>query len=223
MIKLLNISKEYKIDNEMFIALKDINLTIQKGEFTSIIGPSGSGKSTLMHIIGLLDKPSQGKIMVEGKDISDLDDQKMSELRNGFVGFVFQQFNLINKLTVLENILLPTIYARKKLSYDPRERARYLIKRFGIAEKENSYPNKISGGQQQRVAIARALIINPRLILADEPTGNIDTKTGMEILKLLQELNEKDGMTVVIVTHEKDVAEKTRKKVFMRDGKLIKG
>jgi len=174
----------------------------------------------LMHMIGLLDKPSKGKIFIEGKDISKLDDDRLSTLRSEFVGFVFQQFNLINKLTVLENILLPTVYARKKFEYDVNEKALYLIKRFGLNGKENSYPNKISGGQQQRTAIARALIMSPKLILADEPTGNIDTKNGNEIMKLLKELNREEKITVVIVTHEADIAAQTRRIIKIRDGKI---
>jgi putative ABC transport system ATP-binding protein len=219
MIKLKDVRKEYVIDNDItFSALKGISVEIKEGEFTAIVGPSGSGKSTLMHIIGLLDKPSSGEIHIRGKDVGKMSDDALSTLRNEFVGFVFQQFNLINKLTVLENILLPTTYARKKIEYDPRERALYLIKRFGLSGKENSYPNKISGGQQQRVAIARALIMSPNLILADEPTGNLDTKTGDEIMKLLMELNKEDKITIIIVTHELEVAAKTRRKIRIVDG-----
>ncbi len=223
MIKLQNVNKQYEINKDVyFTALKDINLTIEENEFTSILGPSGSGKSTLTHIIGLLEKPSTGKVFFENKDISKLDDKKISKLRNEFVGFVFQQFNLINKLTVLENILLPTIYARKKINYKPKEKAFYLMKRFGIDDKKDSFPNKLSGGQQQRVAITRALIMSPDLILADEPTGNLDSKTGQEILNLLKELNQKDKRTVIIVTHEKEISNRTKRKIFIKDGKIIK-
>lgn len=221
MIKLQNVQKSYKLDEDIiFTALKDINLQIKQGEFTSIVGPSGSGKSTLMHIIGLLDQPTSGAIFINDKEVSKLKDDELSSLRNTFVGFVFQQFNLINKLTVLENILIPTIYTRSKLSYDPVEKARYLLQRFGLETKEKSFPNKISGGQQQRVAIARALIMSPNLILADEPTGNLDTKSGAEILKLLHELHEKEKMTVVIVTHDPNIAAKTNRKIEIKDGEI---
>lgn len=223
MIKLEKVGKTYQIDKEViFTALEKSDLTIKPGEFSAIIGPSGSGKSTLMHLIGLLDKSTSGKIIIEGKDISTLNDNETSRLRNEFVGFVFQQFNLINKLTVLENILLPSIYNSRELNYDPNQYARSLIERFGLKGKEKSFPNKISGGEQQRVAIARALIMKPKLILADEPTGNLDSKTGNEIINLLKDLNKKDGMTVIIVTHEENVANETRRKIFLRDGKIIK-
>jgi len=223
MIRIEHIGKEYEINgDEKFVALKDISFTIKRGEFCSIIGPSGSGKSTLMHIIGLLDKPSSGKILVNDIDVMTLSDAALSSLRNEFVGFVFQQFNLINKLSVLENVLLPTVYMRKTLNYDPTKRAMEILERFGIASKANSFPNRISGGQQQRVAMARSLIMSPELILADEPTGNLDTKTGDEIMKLLKELNKTDNITVVIVTHEPDIAAQTKRQIRIVDGMLAK-
>lgn len=223
MIRLEKVSKSYKIDEETtFYALKDASLQIKEKEFISIKGPSGSGKSTLMHLIGLLDKPSEGEIIIQNKKISNLNDDQISSLRNEFVGFVFQQFNLIPKLTVMENIILPAVYARKKLNYDAKEKTIDLLKKFGLYEKKDSYPNKISGGQQQRVAIMRALIMEPKLILADEPTGNLDTKTGKEIMELLKSLNEKEKITIVVVTHEVDIAAYAKRVINVRDGEIIK-
>lgn len=225
-IQIEHVWKTYKInddddDIEDFHALKDTSVIIDKGEFSALLGPSGSGKSTLMHIIGLLDKPTKGKVIVNGKDAAKLTDDQISSLRNEFVGFVFQQFNLINKLTVLENVLLPSIYARQDMKYDPKKKAMEILERFGIGDKAKSYPNKISGGQQQRVAIARSLIMSPQLILADEPTGNLDSKTGSEIMKLLNELNKKDNITILVVTHEKAIADKTKRKIEIVDGEIV--
>lgn len=220
-ISLKDVVKEYDMGGEIFRALKGVSLEINKGEYAAIVGPSGSGKSTLMHIVGLLDKPSSGKVEIEGRDISRLDDDDTSTLRSEFVGFVFQQFNLINKLTIKENILLPVGYARRKFDYNPDERADYLMKRFGIFDKKDSFPNKISGGQQQRVAIARALIMKPKLILADEPTGNLDTKTGDEIMNLFEELNN-EGITILVVTHEPDIAARTHRQIKIKDGEVVK-
>jgi putative ABC transport system ATP-binding protein len=222
MIKLQDIWKEYRIDkDEVFTALKGVSLEINTGEFVSITGPSGCGKSTTMQILGLLDKPTRGRVFIGDSEAEHLSDDELSRLRNEYIGFVFQQFNLINKLTVLENVLVPTVYARKKLDYNPREKALYLLERFGLAEKSKSYPNKISGGQQQRVAIARSLVMNPEFVLADEPTGNLDTRTGTEIMKIFTELNQNDKVTIVLVTHETDIARYAKKQIKMLDGKII--
>lgn len=221
MIELKKVFKIYELDGDNFTALENINLTIKEGEFAAIVGPSGCGKSTLMHIIGLLDTPSTGTVLINGKNVSELNDDEISKLRNQYIGFIFQQFNLINKLTVLENILLPVQYYRRKLEFNPKERALSLMERFNIKDKANSYPNKLSGGQQQRVAITRALINNPKIILADEPTGNLDSKTGTKILDLLHELNKKDRLTVIIVTHDTQIAQLSPRKIQMLDGKII--
>lgn len=222
MIKLVTVSKDYVIDSEYtFHALKKASLEIREREFVSIMGPSGSGKSTLMHIIGLLDKPTAGKVYIEGREISQITDDELSRLRNEFVGFVFQQFNLISKLTVLENVMLPTLYSRKDLDFDPKERAISILTDFGLGQKLNSHPNKLSGGQQQRVAISRALMMKPKLILADEPTGNLDSKTGHEIMELLAQLNKKEKITVVLVTHEIDIASYAKRVIKVKDGEVI--
>ena len=222
MISLSHVSKSYFLGEEEVRAVSDISIEIRQKEYLSILGTSGSGKSTLMYLIGLLETPTTGKITLDGKDVSKLSDDTLSSLRNRYIGFVFQSFNLINKFTVMENVLLPTRYVKKGLDFNPVSRTEDLLKRFGIWERRNFFPNKISGGQQQRVAIARALIMKPEIILADEPTGNLDTKTGDEILDILEDLNKDFGVTVILVTHEKVVADRTKRKIYIKDGALAK-
>jgi putative ABC transport system ATP-binding protein len=217
LIKLQNISKTYKLDGVEIPALKNINLEINDGDFTAIMGPSGSGKSTLMNLIGLLDKPTSGTIFFKNKDVSKINPNKLAKLRNSTVGFVFQQFNLLKKVSALENVILPLIYRKEKIGNKNKVGIKALSK-VGLEDRKDHRPNQLSGGQQQRVAIARALINNPKLVLADEPTGNLDTSTGKQIMQLLVDLN-KAGRTVVVITHEKHIAEYAKKVVNIVDGK----
>ncbi len=221
MIQVKNVNKVYEVADGQFYALKNINLEIKDREYVGILGTSGSGKSTLMHIIGLLDKPSTGEVLINNRNAEKLSDNELSSLRGQTIGFVFQQFNLIQKLTVLENILLPTVYAKHKLPFEPIVYGKELLQLLGIPEKADMYPNRLSGGQQQRVAIARALIMKPTVVLADEPTGNLDSKTGEEILQLLEKLNHDLGVTICIVTHDKNVAKRTNRQIFVKDGEIV--
>ena len=222
MIKLQGVSKTYFLGDEEVKAVQDVSLEIKDKEYVSILGTSGSGKSTLMYLVGLLENPTSGNVFLDKKDVSKLTDDELSVIRNQNIGFIFQSFNLINKYTVLENILLPTQYTKGKLDFDPVKRADELLKKFGIFERRDFKPNKISGGQQQRVAIARALIMEPKIILADEPTGNLDSKTGDEIMDIMENLNKDFGVTVIVITHEKVVADRTKRQLFIKDGKLVK-
>lgn len=219
MIEVTNIVKRYVTGEINFIALKGINLKIEKGEFTSIMGPSGSGKSTFMNILGCLDKMDSGIYMLNGKDVSNLSGNELAHVRNKEIGFVFQAFNLLPRLTVLDNVILPMIYAGVPVK-ERRERALEAIKKVGLQDRIKHKPNEISGGQKQRVAIARAIVNRPNVIMADEPTGNLDTKSTIEIMKIFQDLND-EGATVVMVTHEPDVAVYTKRIVRFKDGEIM--
>ncbi|KGG81231.1 macrolide ABC transporter ATP-binding protein [Caloranaerobacter azorensis H53214] len=219
MIKLEGLTKVYKMGNVSVTALKDINLNIEKEEFVAIMGPSGSGKSTLMNILGCLDKPTKGKYILDGVSIQGLNDDELAMIRNRKIGFVFQAFNLLSRTTALKNVELPMMYAGVSAK-ERRKRAIELLEKVGLGDRINHKPNEMSGGQRQRVAIARALVNNPAIILADEPTGNLDTKSGEEIMDIFENLN-KEGVTIVIVTHEPDIAQKAKRVVTFRDGVII--
>jgi len=221
MIELKNITKVYKSGEVETIALKNINLKIERSEFVAIMGPSGSGKSTLMHIIGLLDRPTSGEYFLEGINVNRLNDNELANLRNKKIGFVFQAFYLLPRKNVLENVILPTIYS--ELDRELREKkAKKALKDSAFPENFiYYYPNQLSGGMMQRVAIARALVNDPEIILADEPTGNLDTKTGEIIMHTLQKLNLEKGITIVLITHEEYIAQHAEKIIKIRDGEII--
>lgn len=219
-LSLHHLSKKYRMGDSEFIALSDVSFSIKEGEYVAIIGPSGSGKSTLMHLIGCLDRPTTGSVSVEGKDISKATDTELALIRNKKIGFVFQQFNLLRKTSSIANVELPLIYSGVP-ALIRKSRAKALLTDVGLETKLNNFPSQLSGGQQQRVAIARALVTNPRLLLADEPTGNLDSKSGEEILTLFDHLHSK-GHTIVVVTHDQHIAKRAKRIISIKDGKLLK-
>ncbi|MDA0784395.1 MAG: ABC transporter ATP-binding protein [Bacteroidetes bacterium] len=216
LISLFNIRKTYVLGAQTVHALKKIDLDIQRGEFVALMGPSGSGKSTLMNVIGCLDTPSQGEYWLNDKEVSKMSDVDLSKVRNDEIGFVFQTFNLLTRLTALDNVALPLVYAGIPLK-ERNERAAETLNKVGLGDRFHHKPNELSGGQRQRVAVARALINNPSLLLADEPTGNLDTQTSHEIMVLFEEIHAA-GNTIVLVTHEEDIAKHAKKIVRLRDG-----
>ncbi len=216
LIDIVLVTKRYQLGEQIVFALQGINLKIEKGEYVALMGPSGSGKSTLMNIVGCLDTPTTGDYWLNDKEVSKMSDSALSEVRNAEIGFVFQTFNLLNRMNAIENVALPLVYAGipKKLR---EERAKEVLNKVGLGDRMNHKPNELSGGQRQRVAIARALVNNPSILLADEPTGNLDTKTSHEIMALFEEIHH-GGNTIVLVTHEEDIAQHAKRIIRLRDG-----
>jgi len=221
LIRVEHLTKTYYLGEVQVPALKGVDLTIPAGECIAIMGASGSGKSTFMNILGCLDRPTQGKYFLEGKDVSGLSRDELAQIRNQKIGFVFQNFNLLGRTTALENVELPLYYRHNHSSRDRRRAAMEALKTVGLRDREHHLPSQLSGGQQQRVAIARALVNQPSLILADEPTGNLDTRTSLEIMDIFQKLNRESRMTIILVTHEPDIARYAGRHVVFRDGKVI--
>src|SRR6202049_5052461 len=218
-IRLENVHKIYDLGEIQVQALRGVSLEVCEGEFVAVMGPSGSGKSTIMNILGCLDRPTKGRYFLDGVDVSGMTKTKLAGIRNKKLGFVFQQFNLLARTSALENVELPTVYA----GISPEERAKRAMEaltRVGLAERAGHHPSQLSGGQQQRVAIARALVNRPAILLADEPTGNLDSRTSVEIMDILQDLNNEQGLTIVLVTHEPDIAKFAKRTIEFRDGKL---
>ncbi len=218
-IQVTHLSKVYKTEMVETVALDDVSFTINKGEFVAIMGPSGSGKSTLMHILGALDRPTTGTYILDGENVENLDDDKLAEIRNRKIGFVFQAFNLLPRTTTLKNVMIPMMYAGTP-KYQRAATAKKFLEMVGLGDRLQHTSNQISGGQQQRVAIARALVLNPSLILADEPTGNIASAQAEEIMDIFKKLN-KQGHTIVMITHEPDIASHAKRIIHVKDGKII--
>jgi putative ABC transport system ATP-binding protein len=218
-ISIQGLHKTYALDGVQVHALRGIDFVVNQGEYLAIMGPSGSGKSTLMNIVGCLDVPDQGSYWLNGQDVTQMDSDELAQIRNRELGFVFQNFNLLARTSALENVETPLIYAGVG-KVERRRRALDMLQRLGLGERLHHTPNQLSGGQQQRVAIARALVTRPSLLLADEPTGNMDTATSSELLSLLAQLNREDGLTIVLITHEAEVADQAQRTLILRDGRL---
>jgi putative ABC transport system ATP-binding protein len=220
-IAVKNLVKTYKVGEHDVRALRGVNLEVQRGEFLAVTGPSGSGKSTFMHIVGCLDRPTMGQYFLDGQDVSRMSKDALAAVRNRKIGFVFQGFNLLSRTSALDNVELPLLYGGSLKTAERHKRAKEMLEAVGLGERFDHHPNQLSGGQQQRVAIARALVNNPSILLADEPTGNLDTRTSIEVMGLFQRLNLERGITVILITHELDIAEYGTRIVSFRDGQVV--
>ncbi|MFZ5776508.1 MAG: ABC transporter ATP-binding protein [Thermodesulfobacteriota bacterium] len=224
LIQLRDIRKVYSMGDQEVAVLDSISLSVEPGELVALMGPSGSGKSTLMNILGCLDRPSSGEYWLEGRDVSRLSPDQRAEVRNGRIGFVFQSFNLLPRTSALDNVAMPLTYAAAPVSEEEaRKRAEEVLVRFGLGDRLDHEPSRLSGGQQQRVAIARALINRPSLLFADEPTGNLDSRTSEEVLGIFRQLNEQEGITIIMVTHDPGVGRHAKRAIHLRDGRIVDG
>jgi putative ABC transport system ATP-binding protein len=218
-----DLKKSYRVGDVTVHALRGVSLTLERGTFLAIVGTSGSGKSTLMNILGLLDRPTSGRYLLEGEDVSGFDRDRRAVLRNRLIGFVFQSFNLLPRTSALENVELPLLYgSRGRTAAFRHEKAKGLLTAVGLGDRAHHTPSQLSGGQQQRVAIARALVTDPQILLADEPTGNLDSRTSLEVMEILQRLNRERGITIILITHEPDIASYADRMVAVRDGRVVK-
>ena len=220
-IEVEHLSRTFRIGDLTVPALRDVSLEIERGDFVAIMGPSGSGKSTFMNILGCLDKPSSGSYRLDGTSIEEMNRDQLAEIRNRKIGFVFQQFNLLARTSAIENVELPLLYTNETVP-DPRARALQALAAVGLAERAEHHPNQLSGGQQQRVAVARALVNDPQIILADEPTGALDSRTSVEIMAIFQNLNRRQGITTIVVTHEPDIATYANRNIYFKDGQIVR-
>ena len=221
LIQLRDVYKVYDLGEVKVEALKGTTVTIKRGEYVALIGPSGSGKSTLMNTLGCLDRPTSGSFLLDGEEIVSMSNDERARIRNRQIGFVFQNFNLLNRTSAVENVELPLMYCGGVTGRQRRERAVEMLEKVGLGNRLDHFPSQLSGGQQQRVAVARALVNQPSILMADEPTGNLDTKTSKEVIELFRELNEKHGLTVILVTHDQDVARNAKRIIVLRDGEIV--
>ncbi len=222
LIELQDVCKVYRLDEMKVEALREVSLTIDRGEYVALMGPSGSGKSTLMNTLGCLDRPTSGSYCLDGEEVSKMSRDGRARLRNRKIGFVFQNFNLLARTSAVENVELPLLYSRKKISAAKRRRqAITVLDQVGLSGRRDHHPGQLSGGEQQRVAIARSLVNNPTILLADEPTGNLDSRTSKEVIQILRDLNRQEGITVILVTHDQDIARNAKRLLVLRDGRIV--